>query len=130
MNILIAVNDDEKSSDAIEMANRLFGGSGGERLVMSVARTPEASQFMLDEQRVLDWSAHKAVKAMSARVVGAHSVVSHGDPGRQICDAARDHEVDIIVLGTYDRGLWRRLWAPAVSNYVLHHAPCSVLLVR
>ena len=53
-----------------------------------------------------------------------------GDPGRTICELANTWNADLIILGR--RGLTgvREMFLGSVSNYVLHHAPCSVLTVQ
>jgi nucleotide-binding universal stress UspA family protein len=55
---------------------------------------------------------------------------SFGDPGRAICDIARNYEADLIVLGRRGRKGLSEFFLGSVSNYVLHHAPCSVLIVQ
>jgi nucleotide-binding universal stress UspA family protein len=53
-----------------------------------------------------------------------------GLPGSLICQTARDWQADLIVLGRRGhRGLSEVLLG-SVSNYVIHHAPCSVLVVQ
>ena len=53
-----------------------------------------------------------------------------GDAGRMICDVAKDRSVDLIVVGRRrHRGL-NELFMGSVSNYVLHNAPCSVLIIQ
>ncbi|MDJ0592230.1 MAG: universal stress protein [Pleurocapsa sp. MO_226.B13] len=53
-----------------------------------------------------------------------------GNPGRTICDFAQTWSVDTILMGS--RGLTgaKEMFLGSVSNYVTHHAPCSVLIVR
>ena len=53
-----------------------------------------------------------------------------GDPGRTICDVATTWNADMIVLGNRGRSGLSELLLGSVSNYVTHHAPCSVLVVR
>ncbi|MBW4669985.1 MAG: universal stress protein [Cyanomargarita calcarea GSE-NOS-MK-12-04C] len=53
-----------------------------------------------------------------------------GDPGRMICDVARNWEADLIMLGRRGRRGLSEFFLGSVSNYVLHHAPCSVLTVQ
>lgn len=53
-----------------------------------------------------------------------------GDPGTQICDLARSWSADLIVLGRRGhRGLTEMLQG-SVSNHVLHHAACPVLVIQ
>lgn len=55
---------------------------------------------------------------------------STGNPGRNICELAATWEADLILVGS--RGLkgLKEMFLGSVSNYVTHHAPCSVLIVR
>lgn len=53
-----------------------------------------------------------------------------GEPCRIICDMARNWQADVIVIGRRGRRGINELLMGSVSNYVLHHAPCSVLTVQ
>lgn len=53
-----------------------------------------------------------------------------GSPARTICQWARDWQADLIVIGHRGRSGLSEMILGSVSNYVLHHAPCSVLMVR
>lgn len=53
-----------------------------------------------------------------------------GNPGPVICNLARTWEADLIVVGRRGRSGISELLLGSVSNYVLHHAPCSVLVVE
>ena len=53
-----------------------------------------------------------------------------GYPGRNICELAQTWSAELILVGS--RGLTglKEMFLGSVSNYVTHHAPCSVLIVR
>ncbi|MEH2374457.1 universal stress protein [Nostoc sp.] len=53
-----------------------------------------------------------------------------GNPGRIVCDLARNYGADLIVMGRRGRSGVMELFLGSVSNYVLHHAPCSVHVVH
>ncbi|MBW4613224.1 MAG: universal stress protein [Desmonostoc vinosum HA7617-LM4] len=53
-----------------------------------------------------------------------------GNPGRMICDLARNWNADLIVMGRRGRSGLTELFLGSVSNYVLHHAFCSVHVVH
>lgn len=55
--------------------------------------------------------------------------ILHGAPDQQIIDRAKEWNADLIVVGSHGRGFWGRLLG-SVSDGVVHHAPCSVLVVR
>jgi nucleotide-binding universal stress UspA family protein len=53
-----------------------------------------------------------------------------GDPGRIICEMAGNWNADLIIIGRRGRRGLGEFFLGSVSNYVLHHAPCSVLTVQ
>jgi nucleotide-binding universal stress UspA family protein len=53
-----------------------------------------------------------------------------GDPGPVICEVARSWKAELIVAGRQSSGGVSEFFLGSVSNYVLHHAPCSVLAVQ
>lgn len=53
-----------------------------------------------------------------------------GSPSRTICEFAGHWEADLIVMGRRGRSGLSELILGSVSNYVLHHAPCSILIVN
>lgn len=65
--------------------------------------------------------------------VRAEIQTAHGKPGHLLCNEARDGKADLIVVGHRDKhwstglGLYG-LELGSISHYVIHHAPCSVLV--
>lgn len=53
-----------------------------------------------------------------------------GSPARTICKLAKEHQCDLIVIGRRGRTGLSEIFLGSVSNYVLHHAPCSVLTIQ
>jgi nucleotide-binding universal stress UspA family protein len=53
-----------------------------------------------------------------------------GGPGPTVCDMAHSWEADLIITGRRGRSHLSELILGSVSNYVLHHAPCSALIVH
>jgi nucleotide-binding universal stress UspA family protein len=52
-----------------------------------------------------------------------------GNPAITICEVASNWDADLIVIGRQSHSSLNELLLDSVSNYVLHHAPCSVLVV-
>jgi nucleotide-binding universal stress UspA family protein len=61
--------------------------------------------------------------------VGARPIGEVGDPAAAILDAARAHEVDVIVVGSHERGWLARLFHHSVSEDVVRDADIPVLVV-
>lgn len=70
------------------------------------------------------------VEQAAAAGVAAEFTQNFGSPGRTICEFACTWEADLIVLGRRGHSRFNELLLGSVSNYVLHHAPCSVLTVQ
>ncbi|MGQ4646400.1 universal stress protein [Lyngbya aestuarii] len=52
------------------------------------------------------------------------------DPGVKICEVAQSWGADLIVIGRRGREGITEILLGSVSNYVVHHAPCSVLVIQ
>lgn len=50
--------------------------------------------------------------------------------GRQICQCAEQHDVDVIVVGPHGSSHAGEVFLGSVSQYVVHHATRPVLVVR
>jgi nucleotide-binding universal stress UspA family protein len=70
--------------------------------------------------------------AREAREVGATAefLVWEGDPGDSIAAAAEAERADIVVVGTRGRSGAERMLLGSVSDHVVRHAECPVLVVR
>lgn len=68
--------------------------------------------------------------AQAATGVTVEFTQSLGEPGRVICDLAKNWGATLIVTGRRGRTGLSELFMGSVSNYVIHHAPCSVFVVQ
>lgn len=70
--------------------------------------------------------------ADNAKQEGIHAdfSIAQGSPGRSICDFAQDWHADLLITGSQGKSGLSELLLGSVSNYVTHHAPCSVLIVH
>lgn len=81
------------------------------------------------QQRGLDLLQNLTEEATAAGVNTKYTQLT-GNPGRIICELASNWSADLILVGSRGlRGL-QEMFLGSVSNYVTHHAPCSVLIVR
>ncbi len=138
--MLIAVDDDEASHDALVFARDLVP-EDAEILLLNVTRFAWAPyvgpvggvlipQVPPDYQAQIDERGAAVADEAAEEFPAAETQVDHGDPGQVICALAEEQGVDLIVVGTHDRGRWSRMWYGSVSRHVVDHAPCSVLVVR
>lgn len=62
--------------------------------------------------------------------IDGENLVEIGEPGPTICAVAEREAVDVVVIGSHGHGWLQRVLIGSVSNHVLHHAPCPVLVIR
>jgi nucleotide-binding universal stress UspA family protein len=85
------------------------------------------SQFMPEEEAAAETMLRDAVdEALGDEAIKVERRVVRGLAGRRFVEAARDAHAELIVLAA--RGSMSFLLG-AVSQYVLRHAPCPVLVV-
>ena len=70
------------------------------------------------------------VEEAEAEGVNAQFTQTLGHPGQVICQMAGYWATDLIVMGRRGRSGLREMVLGSVSNYVAHHAPCSILIVQ
>lgn len=65
-----------------------------------------------------------------AKNINAKTIIAEGNPGTTIIDTANSENCDIIVMGTRNLNALERTLIGSVSNYVVHHASCPVMLIN
>ena len=80
-------------------------------------------------QSVLDSTLPK-LKTITDKTLKISSEIIQGSPAQVIVDEAKSWGADLIILGSRGLGIWNRLLLGSVSNAVVHHAKCSVEVVR
>ena len=70
-----------------------------------------------------------AKQASAAGVQTEFSQIT-GHPSSTICDFAQSCHADTIFIGRRGYSGLKEMFLGSVSNYVVHHAPCSVFLVQ
>ena len=58
------------------------------------------------------------------------SICVVGIPGETASDIAKSEEVDLIVMGNSGKGAFNAFVTGSVSQYVIHHVECPVLIVK
>ena len=150
--ILVAVDRSEKNKFVFESAVSLAKATGAMLMLLHVLSEQEAGYPalptyayypMIDDRDLevyreklaehkkwgLDLLQNLTEKAIEVGVETEYTQLT-GNPGRTICELADNWEADLIIVGS--RGLkgLKEMFLGSVSNYVTHHTPCSILIVR
>jgi len=144
--ILVAVDGPKNANRAAKVAVKLAERDAAELLILSVIPRPSylfapVSGAAVPPMRLGDyytyatrdaekWVNETTTLAKSRGVVARGRVLKAASIVRSIMDYAQDQEVDLIVLGTRGLGGFNKLLLGSVSNGVITHARCSVLVVR
>jgi nucleotide-binding universal stress UspA family protein len=135
--ILVAVDHSEISDRALDAARDLALLSVGEVWVLHMREREVAVKTGV---ALSDESMDEASAAVAAAVdkLTAAGVKAHGDVGttlfgyaaRNIIDDAKEHDVDVIVMGSRGRGDLAGLLLGSTAHKVIHLADRPVLIVR
>ncbi len=83
-----------------------------------------------DSRDTLTTKAQGIVQRAMASGANATFLVWDGDPGEAIVAAAESEKADLIVVGSHGRSGVSRFLIGSVSDYVVRHAHCPVMVVR
>jgi nucleotide-binding universal stress UspA family protein len=62
--------------------------------------------------------------------VNRRILVRQGSAAHEILEAAAEENADLIVIASHGMTGWRRYLYGSVTQRVIHHTPCSVLVVK
>jgi len=108
---------------AVPLAIDIYGGYLPDTAEIEKSARENASKLL--ETTVDRIKAHFGEKKLTVT-----SEVLFGSPESRIVETAEATHPDLIVLGSHGYSRWERLLLGSVSDSVVHHAPCSVLIVR
>ena len=146
MKILFATDGAKQSTAAIDMLKNFHLGDGDEIRVISVVDmavplaidiyggylpdTTELEKTAKENAAKILEDASRQIKSHFAEKVGVSTEVLFGSPDSRIVETAEEMHADMIVVGSHGYSRWERLLLGSTSDSVVHHAPCSVLVVR
>jgi nucleotide-binding universal stress UspA family protein len=98
-------------------------------IVNDVAIEQYAKEWKESERQGLEQLQADAKQAKE-RGIAVEISQNLGDSGRMICEVAKSWSADAIVMGRNQKSMLSEIWLGSTSNYVLHHAPCSTLVIQ
>lgn len=147
MKILLATDGSKESDAAINALNNLSFKDGDEIKIISVVdmAVPMAIDiyggYLPDTTEMEKTAREHAAKILTETcerlddICGSDKItmtsdVLFGSPESRIVETAEEIGADLIIVGSHGYSRWERLLLGSVSDSVVHHAPCSVLVVR
>jgi universal stress protein A len=98
---------------------------------LTLAGRPAAAAFSEEELADTEESLRAlADEAAGAGVAGAKSIVRTGAATHEIIEAAKELDVDLIVIATHGFTGWKHFAIGSTAERVARAAPCPVLVVR
>ena len=147
MKILFATDGAKQSEAAADMLRNLALSEGDEIRIVSVVDMavpmaidiyggylPDTGELEKTARenaaKILERTEQKVKEQFEGKNVSVSSEILFGSPESRIVETAESIHPDMIVLGSHGYSRWERLLLGSVSDSVVHHAPCSVLIVR
>ena len=82
------------------------------------------------ESRAAVESTEEALRSVDSAREGLELLVIDGEPGPALCRLAAEVDASALIVGTRGRGGLKRALLGSVSDYIVRHAPCSVIVSR
>jgi nucleotide-binding universal stress UspA family protein len=140
--LLVATDGSMAAGTALDEAIALAAEIGDEVAVITVWRALQGdfglaypSAAMLDdildaERKHAEATLADATARAAAAGVPIRTRLATGDPAEQICAYAGEIDARLLAVGTRGYGSVASLLLGSVSNAIIRHAPCPVLVVR
>ena len=134
-NIMLATDGSKYSLSATDKAIDIAQSYGGEIKAVSVVDVTEEFQTEAPEavDRLVTGAkgfVEEVKKKAETQGVRLEPFVREGETYRVITDFAKKFASDVIVMGSHGRTGIKRLLMGSVTEKVLGHAPCPVLVIR
>ncbi len=140
-NILVGVDGSTPSVDACHFAMDLASQTHAQLTFLFVIETPQVIPFgplsgyvttspARSEEDVK--KAEALVEQIAHERPGVQVItrVELGEPVDTICEVAKTIAADLVVVGARGHNAAQRFLLGSVSDRVVHHAPCPVMVVR
>ncbi|MFT3744813.1 MAG: universal stress protein [Pyrinomonadaceae bacterium] len=147
MRVLLAIDDSEFSNEAIRCCGDLIGNgadnevlivSSMERMFMPTEPFAVSAEYVEKIDNATEATTQAVINRAATRLslmypelapfVSTSLIV--GAPEKAIVEEAANWNADLIIMGSHGYGFWQRAVLGSVSDAVIHHSPCSVMVVR
>jgi nucleotide-binding universal stress UspA family protein len=137
--ILVPVDGSQNSLRALDHAIYLAKKIGADITAMNVIENPPTvyvesqkllndllAKFRAESAKILDNC--KQIAEKSDVKIG--TIIAEGDAASSIVGYAHNEGFDTIIIGMRGLGRFKEMVLGSISNKVLHHAKCTVMIVK
>ncbi len=146
--ILVAYDDGKQAKKALQAAIEIARPTGATIHLVSAYALPIVYQSTVslegiypdntaimkflqeNSQTHLEAILKEAAAKVSAANIPVHTEILEGSPGRVIVQYIEEHGVDMVAVGSHNRTAVNRFFMGSVSNYILQHVKCLVLIAQ
>lgn len=140
--ILLAVDSSKNSKKVVETGADLAGKYGAELIILHTWYMPErfnahkSSHYVylrkVEENMVNHGNDFLATlkNELEEKGIRVKTILEKGPAGPVIVAKAKSEETDLVLIGSRGLGNVSSLLIGSVSNYVIHHAECPVLIIK
>ena len=140
MKLLVAVDLSESTQQLVTTAEEIAKALSAKVWILHNAEPePDVLEFKADPQTARECRAekfrgeHRQIQEIADRLrqegLDATALLVHGATVEAILKEASDLDVDMIVVGSHGRGAMYQLLVGSVSEGVLRHSRCPILVV-
>lgn len=147
MKVLFATDGTKYSECALETIGKFNFSAADELKIISVVdmavplavdiyagylpSTVELEQSAKENaQRIVMQTKEKIQSLFPAVTFNLTTDILIGSPENKIVETASRMKADLIIVGSHGYNRLERMFLGSVSDSVIHHAPCSVLVIR
>lgn len=137
--IMIAIDGSEPADKAFNKAINLAKKNNAELFIVHILDTRVFQYFTSVDETMLNETSEAAEetlidyarRAKEAELSHVTPIIQHGLPKTLIAsEIPTEYDIDLIILGATGLNAVERLLVGSVSEYVVRHALCDVLIVR
>lgn len=135
-NILVAIDGSEQSEKAFQEALAVAKKNHADLYITSFIDEDDFISSVRSFDKLLQTEENKVNAEVQEKVQVAneidnmHAITKIGNPKKLIVDSAKNHKIDLIIIGATGKGAIKRALVGSTTAYVVNHAPCNVLVVR
>lgn len=137
--VLVAVDGSSQAEKAFQEALAICKRNNAKLYVLSIINNAELSTsaysfarlFTEEKKKVETEVLKKIYDANTAGIDDVEAIVEVGDPKRFIIEAIKEKfPIDLVVMGATGKGALSRALVGTTTDYVVNHAPCTVIVVK